>query len=111
MEEYLCCTSFIDCDHQSVIEKAADLTRGQGMVTEKSVSLFYFVRDKIKYNPYLFTTLAENLRATATLQKKEKDSAFRRPFSLQPYAGLWGFRPVSGLLILRTILFRRSWQR
>jgi transglutaminase-like putative cysteine protease len=71
MEEYLCCTSFIDCDHQSVIKKAAHLTKGQERVTEKSVSLFYFVRDEIKYNPYLFTTLPENLRATATLQKGE----------------------------------------
>lgn len=71
MEEYLCCTSFIDCDHPSVKEKAEDLTKGRERVIDKSVSLFYFVRDEIKYNPYLFTTVAENLRATATLQKGE----------------------------------------
>jgi len=71
MEEYLCCTSFIDCDHPSIKEKAKDLIGNCEKITDKSVNLFYFVRDKIKYNPYLFTTVAENLRATTTLQKGE----------------------------------------
>jgi transglutaminase-like putative cysteine protease len=71
MEEYLCCTPFIDCDHPWVQEKAKQLTQNQEEMREKSMSLFYFVRDEIKYNPYLFTTLAEGLRATVTLEKRE----------------------------------------
>lgn len=70
-ESYLRCTAIIDCDTNSIRKKALDLTEGQQKITEKAKRLFYFVRDRIKYNPYLFTLNANNLRASATLARRE----------------------------------------
>ena len=62
-------TSTIDCDNQVIKEKAKLLTEGQGSVVEEAKSLFYFVRDGIKYNPYLLTRNREEFRASATLER------------------------------------------
>ena len=52
LEEYLKPTPTIDCGTRSIKEKAQELTNRQEKITEKARSLFYFVRDEIKYNPY-----------------------------------------------------------
>ena len=51
-EGYLRSTPTIDSETKSIQEKAHSLTEGQGETAEKAKSLFYFVRDKIRYNPY-----------------------------------------------------------
>ena len=71
IEEYLKSTPSIDCENRSIKEKVQDLTKGQGKVTEKAKSLFYFVRDKIKYNPYSPFYLPEHYRASNILSRGE----------------------------------------
>ncbi len=67
MEKYLRPTPRIDCDNKSIREKSQDLTRSQEEVVDKAKSLFYFVRDEIKYNP-LPVHLLEDYRASKTLK-------------------------------------------
>jgi transglutaminase-like putative cysteine protease len=71
MEKYLAPTATIDCDSNSIQEKARDLTKGQEDTITKAKSLFYFVRDEIKYNPYLPKYLPEHFRASNTLSRGE----------------------------------------
>ena len=75
MEEYLKSTFVINCDATPVKEKAQSVTKGQKDEIAKAKALFYFVRDQIKYNPYLpmrteYFTL-ENHKASATLERGE----------------------------------------
>ena len=69
--DYLSPTSIVDCDHWTIKEKADELTKRQKEVKEKVRSLFYFVRDEIKYNPYLPRYLLEHFRASNTLDRKD----------------------------------------
>ena len=69
MGKYLKPTEAIDCDASSIIEKAQSLTKGQREDVEKAKSLFYFVRDEIRYNPYLPHYLLEHHKASATLER------------------------------------------
>jgi transglutaminase-like putative cysteine protease len=71
MEGYLKATPLIDCEAKPIKEKAEDLTKGQEDTIEKAKSLFYFVRDKIKYNPYLQRYLPEHFQASKTLSRGE----------------------------------------
>ena len=69
MEQCLKCTELIDCDSQSIREKAQSLTREMQTEREKAVALYYFVRDGIKHNPYASTQTFEDLKASTTLEK------------------------------------------
>ena len=71
VEEYLKPTPIIDCNSRSIQEKAKDLTKGQENTKDKAKSLFYFVRDEIKYNPYVPRYLAEHFCASSTLSRGE----------------------------------------
>ena len=71
MEEYLKPTPALDCEAKSIKEKARDLTKGQENIIGKAKRLFYFVRDKIKYNPYSPFYLPEHYRASSILTKGE----------------------------------------
>ncbi len=71
MEIYLKPTPVIDCDAPSVKEKAQNLTADKENDAEKAKALFYFVRDEIKYNPYVPHNLVENNKASATLNRGE----------------------------------------
>ena len=68
---YLKPTFAIDSDSKVIQEKAAWLTEKCKSQKEKAKELFYFVRDKIKYNPYLALSPIEEYRASKTLQRKE----------------------------------------
>ena len=68
METYLRCTEIIDCDTESVREKAQILTEGLIDDREKAVALYYFVRDEVKHNPYAPVYVFERYRASATLE-------------------------------------------
>ena len=69
IEEYLKATPLIDCEAKPIKDKAQSLTRGQKDSIEKAKSLFYFVRDKIKYNPYVPRYLPEHFQASNILSQ------------------------------------------
>jgi len=71
MEEYLKPTSIVNSDNPTIRNKAQQITKGQNEAFEKARSLFYFVRDNIKYNPYLPRYLPEHFRASNTLARGE----------------------------------------
>jgi len=71
LERYLKPTSTIDSDNTSVKGKAWELTKGQKDPADKAKSLFYFVRDQIKYNMYVPFDLIEHYKASTILQKGE----------------------------------------
>ena len=71
MHRYLNCTYTIDCEEESIKEKAQTLNRDQGTPVDKAKALFYFVRDEIKYNPYVPLYTLEDNKASATLQRGE----------------------------------------
>ena len=71
IQNYLKPTPIIDCEHWTIREKADELTKSQKEVKEKARTLFYFVRDEIKYNPYMPRYLPEHFRASDTLVRKD----------------------------------------
>ena len=71
MEMYLKPTPVIDCNAPPVREKTQNLTADKENDVEKAKALFYFVRDEIKYNPYVLHNLAEHNKASVTLNREE----------------------------------------
>ncbi len=69
MEEYLRCTETIDCDAHPIREKARELTYGLTTDEEKAISLYYFVRDQVKHNPYAPVFMPDRYKASTTLQE------------------------------------------
>lgn len=68
MEKYLRCTETIDCDSNSVRDKATELTEGLRSDREKAVALYYFVRDEIRHNAYAPLYDLDGYRASAVLE-------------------------------------------
>jgi transglutaminase-like putative cysteine protease len=68
IENYLKCTEIIDCDTESVREKAIETTKGLKTDKEKAIALFYFVRDKIKHNAYTPLYDPSRYKASSTLK-------------------------------------------
>jgi transglutaminase-like putative cysteine protease len=71
MEKYLKPTAGIDSDHPSIKERAQNIISGKREAVDKAKSLFYWVRDEIKYNPFLTIEFSENFRASKTLEKRQ----------------------------------------
>jgi transglutaminase-like putative cysteine protease len=71
LDLYLKPTFTIDSNSKVIEEKATLLTEKCNSQKEKAKELFYFVRDEIKYNPYLALCSIEGYRASKTLQRKE----------------------------------------
>jgi transglutaminase-like putative cysteine protease len=69
MDEYLQPTEFLDFDRESVREFAEAHARGAKSETEKAVALYYAVRDRFQYNPYLIDLRREGLRASNLLTR------------------------------------------
>ena len=69
MEGYLKSTAAIDSDNPLIKEKAQNLIKGKRETTDKAKSLFYWVRDEIKYNPFVPLEVLENYRASKTLER------------------------------------------
>ena len=67
-EKWLRATPAFDCDNESIREKAHDITAGQQQVADKAKSLFYFVRDEIKFIPLLPVDHLESYRASKILK-------------------------------------------
>jgi len=71
MEKYLRPTFFIDCQNPLIKAKSFELTASGKTEIEKAVSIFYFVRDAIRYNIYLPKSKREYFMASDTLSKRE----------------------------------------
>ena len=66
---YLQPTFFMECGHPRVREAARRLTESLPEAKMKARSLFLFVRDEIRYNPYCFSTSRDDYRAHAILAR------------------------------------------
>ncbi|MFW6125734.1 MAG: transglutaminase-like domain-containing protein [Chloroflexota bacterium] len=69
MGSYLKPTATIDSDALPIQEKARALTSDEENVIGAAQSLFYFVRDHIRYNLYVSKSRPEYFRASATLER------------------------------------------
>lgn len=69
MGTYLRCTVAIDCDAESVASKARELTEGLETAGERVAALFYFVRDRIKHNPYAPGLVLGEYKASGTMER------------------------------------------
>ena len=68
MQQYLKPSRFVDSDHPAVVEFAEN-HRGQGGTPlEQAVALYYAVRDRIRYNPYVFSLDPQTLCGSHALQ-------------------------------------------
>ena len=69
MQEYLMPTAIIDSDHDAIKQYAADAVRGaSGDPVDRAVRLYYAVRDRIWYDPYLPFYRPEHYRASNVLK-------------------------------------------
>ncbi len=67
MTEYLSPGRYIDSTHPAIREFSGKNSSGSSE-RERAVSLYYAVRDKIRYNPFLDFTSREVFRASAVLE-------------------------------------------
>jgi len=70
-KKYLKPTVIIDSEFATITRRAKNLTSDVDDVVKKAKRLFYFVRDKIIYNPYLFTDVFKTFIASNVLKKGE----------------------------------------
>ena len=70
LQAYLKSSRFIESEHEAVQELALSLTDAARAPVDNAVSLYYWVRDEIRYNPYLSPTPMACLAST-TLSTKE----------------------------------------
>lgn len=71
MQPYLRSGRFVDSDHPLVVEFASRNCGGSAQPRDRAVSLYYAVRDSIRYNPYAFSRDPESLRASTALEVGE----------------------------------------
>ena len=69
LDLYLKPTFAIDSDSEVIKKKAILLTGKCNSQKEEAIGLFYFVRDEVKYSPYLALCSIEDYRASKTLQR------------------------------------------
>jgi transglutaminase-like putative cysteine protease len=67
MNEYLSASRYIDSAHPLVVAFSEKNTKGNDE-RERAVSLYYAVRDGIRYNPFLDFTRSDAFRASAVLE-------------------------------------------
>jgi len=68
MSEYLRPGRFVDSYHPAVISFSREHSKGKGE-REKAVSLYYAVRDRIRYNPFQNFTLDDTYRASVCIEQ------------------------------------------
>ena len=62
---------FIDSEHPAVVALATSLTDAAAGDVANAVSLYYWVRDQVRYNPYLVDTSPDAYLASVTLAAGE----------------------------------------
>lgn len=72
-EKYLRPSECINSDHPAVVELAASLLEANAAETDidKALSLYYWCRDKVRYNPYALGDTRDAMSASATLAAGE----------------------------------------
>ena len=68
---YLRPSRFIDSDQPDIASLAADVAGPEGSALEKAVRLYYWVRDEIRYNPYILDPDPNSFLASTTLAAGE----------------------------------------
>ncbi len=71
MNAYLSPSRFIDSDHPAVVEFAVKHRGTSADLSDQAVSLYYAVREAIRYNPYTFSRDPETLNASYALSVRE----------------------------------------
>jgi len=71
MSASLSATYFIDKDHPDIIAFSKKHAGTGTTDKERAVSLYYAVRDLIRYNPYSIEPVKDSIKASAVLAKKE----------------------------------------
>jgi len=70
-DKYLQTSEFYNFDKKFVKDKAFEITEGIESESEKAKALFYWVRDKIKYNMHTYIpSVKANFKASVTLRRK-----------------------------------------
>lgn len=71
MDVNLLSTYYINKDHPEIIEFSQPLCQGMTQNRDKAVSLYYAVRDQIRYNPYSMVPEKSTMKASYVLKKGE----------------------------------------
>jgi transglutaminase-like putative cysteine protease len=71
MRPYLSPSRFIDSDHPAVVEFAETHRGASADPQQQAVSLYYAVREAVRYNPYTFSLDPQTLRASHALATGE----------------------------------------
>ena len=64
---YLQESRFINCNHPDIRAQAATIAEPQGDATDNAIGLYYWVRDEIRYNPYILDPDPASFLASTTL--------------------------------------------
>ncbi len=67
MSQYLDPTPTIDSDHPAIISYAKENSRAGDSQIEQAISLYYAVRDGIRYDPYRLDLTIDGMKASTTL--------------------------------------------
>ncbi len=70
IRKYLAPTPFIDSDNQQIVAYVRSLTRPAASPVENAISIYYAVRDDIRYDPYRVSLDPAQLKASNTLQAR-----------------------------------------
>ena len=70
-EQCLAPSRFIDSDHPAIAALVTSLTDVSAGEVPNAVRLYYWVRDQVRYNPYLVSTSPDDYLASATLAAGE----------------------------------------
>lgn len=78
MHEYLNSGRFIDSDHPAVVEFAEQHRGASRDPLAQAISLYYAVREAVRYNPYTFSRDPKTLRGSYALATG-RVIAYRKP--------------------------------
>lgn len=70
MPSYLSATYFIDKEHPDIVDFSMGHTDPEASELDRAISLYYAVRDQIRYDPYSIQLEKETMKASAILAKK-----------------------------------------
>ena len=69
MKQYLCPTYFIESDHPMITAFAEEHSRLGKTDVEKAISIYYAVRDGLRYNPYSIDSSKTSMKAGTILER------------------------------------------
>ena len=69
MDQYLEPTPTIDSDHPAILRYANENSRAGDSQLDNAISLYYAVRDGVRYDPYQLDLSVHGMKASTTLEK------------------------------------------